>query len=569
MTDLCRHTLFVLLLIVVARIGCCADLPGFLQRGDRWVFMGDSITDDGVYRRTVERVCLFYHPDAGLSFVNAGVSGTLSTATKEQFAKASATDRPTIVSLMTGMNNTINSDWRLGKPIESNIENYRQSILETVRKMKANGLTVVLMAPTYTDESLGWASSWELAGTRALLEAYGKCLETMAKEEGVLYLPVGQEFEAYQNSLPPVQILRFDGVHPNTFAQYQVARTILHHLNLIGPLESARQTTPASIADCPVEVALAARRLSPTATSIPLTLNAAQPGKYTLNWSYKLYDISTPKEATQYQFNGLYKTSGNTYAKQTMSLTLTGNEKIALPLPAALPVRGGAADLLLEVTQGDAHRLYLFNLTTVPVLHPVNGVVSGVVNTDFNRPEGQQVADWTLTISGKALLFDAEVQTASLLNSDFYFPWGRDGVLLSLDLRPSDRFANLCIDSDVYETVLNVRNTPIFGTTISDFIGRSMSPAATVSSEKTPTGYKLHFALVGKLSKFNVFDASNHDLIGFAPVFVMQEPDGQTRFYQAFYSELPHDHYANNMAIIDLKNQLTGDAVVNVALTRL
>ena len=427
MKNLFCQAIFATLLLVALHPGYGAVAPGFLHAGDRWVFLGDSITDDGIYRRTIERVCLFYHPDAKLDFINAGVSGTLSTATKEQFAQASAADRPTIVSLMTGMNNTINSDWRQGLPTGPNIEAYRKSILDTIRKMKNNGLTVVLMGPTYTDESLGWGSPWELAGTRGLLEAYGKCLEVMAKEEGVLYLPVGEEFEALQNTLPPVQILRFDGVHPNVFGQYQVARTILHHLNLGGPLDGVRQTVPSSVVDCPVDVALTTRRLSPTATGIPLTITTAQPGKYTLNWSYKLYDISTPKDATQYQFTGLYKTSGKTYARQTMAATLTGTDKLNLPLPAALPVSGGVADLLLEVAQGDSHRLYIFNLTTVPVLHPVNGVVSGVVDTEIDRPEGKHVANWTLSFSGKAMVFEAEVFSLAARRFGFLFPLGTPG----------------------------------------------------------------------------------------------------------------------------------------------
>ena len=343
---------------------------GFLRDGDVWAFLGDSITDAGTYARTLERVARFYHPEATLTFANHGVPGTLATSAKEQFAQASAAERPTIVSLMTGMNNTINSGWRLGDPTEPNIADYRNSIVSTIRQMKNNGLTVVLIGPTYTDESLGWASSWELAGTQKLLEAYNKEDAEIARQEGVIFVPVGEEFEAYQRSLDPVKVLRQDGVHPHAAGQYQIARTLIHHLNLAGPLDGDRQALTTLPADCPVEVTLDTRRLAPDATGIPVTLATAAAGTYTFTWSYKI--------------------GGTTYPKQTAALTLTGKDPWTLALPAGLPQRAGqAADVLLEVSQGAARRLYLFDLATAPVLHPVNGVVSGVI-----APGGKQVASW-------------------------------------------------------------------------------------------------------------------------------------------------------------------------------
>ena len=70
---------------------------GFLREGDVWALLGDSITDAGTYGRTLERVCRFYHPEATLTFVNHGVPGALATATKAQFAQASAVSaRPSL-----------------------------------------------------------------------------------------------------------------------------------------------------------------------------------------------------------------------------------------------------------------------------------------------------------------------------------------------------------------------------------------------------------------------------------------------------------------------------------------
>ena len=161
------------------------------------------------------------------------------------------------------------------------------------------------------------------------------------------------------------------------------------------------------------------------------------------------------------------------------------------------------------------------------------------------------------------MLFEADV-TSAQINSDNMWPWGRDGITLWLDLRPQERFADIGLDSDVYQTLITMHEQPIFGATLFDWTGRGISNAATTWSEKTPTGYKVRFALEGKISKFNIFDASQRDFIGFSPVFIVNGG-----FYSDYNPEHPFDHYANALQIVDLKNRLAGDKVVNVAVTRL
>ena len=141
--------------------------PGFLRDGDVWAFLGDSITHSDTYRRTVERVVRHFHPKANIRLTQKGKSGALARASKEQFEKADKADRPTIVSLMTGMNNSINSSWKAGAPMDKHLAGYRREITAFARSVKDKGITPVLMSPTLTDESLGWYSMWALDGTAA------------------------------------------------------------------------------------------------------------------------------------------------------------------------------------------------------------------------------------------------------------------------------------------------------------------------------------------------------------------------------------------------------------------
>ncbi len=61
--DAHRHGLHLSLLSAggAAEPGSC-----FLKNGDRWLFVGDSITNADVYRQVLLRVLQHYHPDADI-----------------------------------------------------------------------------------------------------------------------------------------------------------------------------------------------------------------------------------------------------------------------------------------------------------------------------------------------------------------------------------------------------------------------------------------------------------------------------------------------------------------------
>ena len=46
------------------------------------------------------------------------------------------------------------------------------------------------------------------------------------------YVPVAEEFAAFQASLPPECVLCYDGVHPGSLGQYQIARSLLRRLGM-------------------------------------------------------------------------------------------------------------------------------------------------------------------------------------------------------------------------------------------------------------------------------------------------------------------------------------------------
>ncbi len=532
---------------MAATTAMAQDKNCFLKDGDLWLFMGDSITNADTYRRAVERTVKHYYPQANIRFEQAGRSGALASAGKEQFEKIPEAQRPIIISYMTGMNNSINSAWRKGQPMEAALESYRKSLADFAHAAKANGITVILMSPTLTDESLGWSSVWELGGTAEFLRKCSAILKEVAAAEGVLYVPVAEEFEAFQDTLATQQTLRPDGVHPGSLGQYQIARSLIRRLNLGGKLVGERRLAEPA-AELGVDVSLVSRFLDEDEDSIQLSVKSAAAMTVTASLSIGDY-------------------------RETQKWPLTGSDKLKLKLPKKLLYleAGKATDLVLELSEGAKRSLYVIDLCKVRVLHLKDGKASGTVEGPAQRPEGAKVANWSVASDGKGLLVEAEVFDSEI-RSDDPWPWGRDGVILWLDYRPAERFADVNTDSDVHQTVLNVYDKPLFTGVLRAWLGRGMNNAAILKTTQVQGGYKMQLAINDKFSKHNDSDLSKRDFIGFDMIVVdMDTVDGKKQggFHPLFPTQNPHDQYANTFMIVDLKNKLKGDLAINVCLSRL
>ena len=213
----------------VAEEGTC-----FLREGDVWVFHGDSITHADTYRRACERVFRHFHPDAKVEFVQAGVWGSSSSDLAKRLKEDGR--KPTIVSLMLGMNNAINGAWVKGEPREKPLAAYREDLAKFVQKSKADGATVILMSPTLADETCR-RTFFRIDGANEFLRDCQKIVKEVAAKEGALYVPAQEEFEAYQETLKRHQKLRPDGVHPSSLGEYRIAQSLWERMNFPGRLD--------------------------------------------------------------------------------------------------------------------------------------------------------------------------------------------------------------------------------------------------------------------------------------------------------------------------------------------
>jgi lysophospholipase L1-like esterase len=97
---------FAVLFVVLMFAGplAAADPPFFFQKGDRVVFLGDSITEQYQYSTDIELYLTTRFPGWGLSFLNAGIGGDTATGGAGRFREHVLDEKPTAVTINFGMN---------------------------------------------------------------------------------------------------------------------------------------------------------------------------------------------------------------------------------------------------------------------------------------------------------------------------------------------------------------------------------------------------------------------------------------------------------------------------------
>src|SRR4051812_40367288 len=74
-----------------------------LKDGDRFIFIGDSITHQCLYTQYAENFFYTRYPDIRLHFRNAGVSGDRAIDALNRFDEDIAEFKPTVATILLGM----------------------------------------------------------------------------------------------------------------------------------------------------------------------------------------------------------------------------------------------------------------------------------------------------------------------------------------------------------------------------------------------------------------------------------------------------------------------------------
>lgn len=535
----------LLVLLALTWVSRAEEAACFLRNGDVWVFHGDSITHADTYRRLCERAFRHYHPEADVEFIQAGVWGSASSDLAKRLKEQGR--RPTVVTLMLGMNNAINGSWVKGQPRDTHLAAYRKDLSAFVQKCRADGATVVLMSPTLADETCR-RTFFRIAGANDFLRDCQRIAMEVAAADGALYVPVQEEFEAFQETLERHQKLRPDGVHPASLGEYRIAQSLWERMAFAGRLGAGARALTQPASRLPVRLRPAARWLATDAKVIEFSIEpeagGGAPEKLQVTWSLGAH-------------------------RGTAEIALGGKASWLLqPQPGLPPLKPGeAAEAIIELRAGVRAALFVVDLCAVPVLHFRGNVISGTLESATDRPEGRRVASWQLRRNVGELLLDADVAD-SQIESFSEWAFARDGLNLFFDLRPAGRLGDINVDADVHQTIVNVHEQPFFAAALRPWLGDGMDRAAVCSGERTATGYRVRLRAADRLNLHEPFALDKRDFIGLA--LAVTDVDGggkeplRSATYEVWPAQRPRDQYANSLMILDLKDKLTHDAAINV-----
>lgn len=534
--------LFVLMLLLTHRAAHAQDAQSdssFLKNGDRWLFVGDSITHADTYRQALLRVLQHHHPDADILVGNSAVSGVTSDY------KADRPFVPTVVTIMLGMNDVIHQDHAFAPDLKAKIEAYRASITKQVRQFQQQGAQVILMTPTYTDER--FSTYFNVASTRRFLEAFGQVVREVAQAENCHWVPVAEELEAFQDTQPADRHFRPDGVHPYGPGQYQIARTLWQRMNFAGPLTGERRMVRDMPAELPITVRLAKPFMHQPTDGVALEIQSSTPRQIIARWS-----LGQQRGESKLQIGPDAVTSW----------------KPEIPATALEVPLGDQRQIVVELIDGAARKICLVDLGRTRVMTLNNGVASGEIVTTKDRPEGSVVARWKLDDRGDELWFSGEVLD-DMIHSPAGWPFMRDSVSIWLDPRPAPRFAHPNPDRDVVQLILAVRETPSFSVTPIPWLSPRLIYAVDAGGQRTDTGYRWHCVIGGSISTVRKTNLKSLDYFSFN-LSVCDHDAGKSstfHFYRLFETTSPNPvQDINRQIILDRKGKFPGDQTTTLSL---
>ncbi|MGH7172058.1 MAG: SGNH/GDSL hydrolase family protein [Gemmataceae bacterium] len=234
---LSRQRLVLLVPALTALLFAAPAVPGAdakpvsLKKGDRVVFLGDSITAGGVrpkgYVTLIKKKLTEKHKDLGIEIIGAGISGNKVPDLQRRLDRDVLAKKPTVVMIYIGINDV----WHGEKDPKrgTSKDKFEAGLKEIIGKIKGAGARVILCTPSVIGEKPDGANKLD-----AKLDEYSAISRRVAREEKVQLCDLRREFQDYlkKNNATKKErdILTGDGVHLNEAGNRFVAEIMLKAL---------------------------------------------------------------------------------------------------------------------------------------------------------------------------------------------------------------------------------------------------------------------------------------------------------------------------------------------------
>jgi lysophospholipase L1-like esterase len=200
-----------------------------LKKGDRIVFLGDSITQGGDshdkgYVRLIRKTLTDKHADLSLEVIGAGISGNKVPDLQRRLDRDVLAKKPTIVVIYIGINDV----WHGEKdPARGTLPDaFAAGLKDVIGRCTAAGATVVLCTPTVIGEKKGGANPLD-----EKLDQYSEISRKLARELKLPLCDLRQAFLGHLKEHNPQDldkgILTSDRVHLNDAGNKFLADTML------------------------------------------------------------------------------------------------------------------------------------------------------------------------------------------------------------------------------------------------------------------------------------------------------------------------------------------------------
>lgn len=207
-----------------------------LQKGQKLIFIGDSITDcerqrpngEGLfgalgkgYVSMVDAFLQAVYPDLGIRVVNVGSSGNNVVDLEARWKEDVLDRKPDWLSVMIGTNDV----WRqYDTPFITEwhvyADKYEATLRSLIEKTKPHVGNLVLMTPFFLESN-------EQDAMRRTMDEYGSIVKRLAGEYGTLFVDTQAAFNVVLKQLYSAT-LAWDRVHPTQAGHAVLARAFLN-----------------------------------------------------------------------------------------------------------------------------------------------------------------------------------------------------------------------------------------------------------------------------------------------------------------------------------------------------
>ena len=153
-----HRTILTLFLLIFLAAANAQQVPSEFNKGERVVFVGNSITHGGHYHSFVWLYYMTRFPDRPITVMNAGIGGETALDIKNRLARDVFVKKPSFIFMTFGMNDSGYHIWwdenasELGaEQLLKSLESFRE--IESILKTSYNGKVVMLGGSPYDETS--------------------------------------------------------------------------------------------------------------------------------------------------------------------------------------------------------------------------------------------------------------------------------------------------------------------------------------------------------------------------------------------------------------------------------